>query len=90
MSTWYYCRYGQQTGPVALDELKELIECGELNGTTQVWETGMSEWVKVRNLPELACLIAKAPPVSSSMQLRRYFKAFLETMLGFIPTRRKT
>lgn len=61
MSTWYYCRNGQQNGPVSLDELKALIVRRELDESTFVWQVGMSEWVKVRRHPQLAELVPNAP-----------------------------
>ncbi|MDP3515323.1 MAG: DUF4339 domain-containing protein [Sulfuritalea sp.] len=70
MSTWYYCRNGQQNGPVSLDELKGLIARGELDGSTFVWQVGMSEWVKVRRHPQLAGLVSTSSALSDAAAWR--------------------
>ena len=70
MSTWYYCRNGQQTGPVDLDELRGLIERGELDDSTFVWQVGMSEWVKLRRHPQLAALVSIPPALPAAAACR--------------------
>lgn len=70
MSTWYYCRNGQQIGPVGLDELKDLIVRGELDASTFVWQAGMSEWVKVRRHPQLAALVSIPPALPAAASCR--------------------
>jgi hypothetical protein len=57
VSTWRYCRNGQQEGPVALVELKSMIERGELVATSLVFKEGSSEWVRIRSLAELRASI---------------------------------
>ncbi|MDZ4253316.1 MAG: DUF4339 domain-containing protein [Sulfuritalea sp.] len=70
MSTWYYCRNGQQKGPVSLDELKGLIARSELDDSTFVWQVGMSEWVKVRRHPQLAELVSTASALPAAAAWR--------------------
>jgi len=41
---WYYATHGKKMGPVAQGELVQLIGSGEINPTSLVWCTGMSEW----------------------------------------------
>lgn len=53
MSKWYYCKNGQQLGPVQLDELTGLIERGELSSDTRVWKVGTPEWLRIYKHPEL-------------------------------------
>lgn len=70
MSTWYYCRNGQQNGPVSLAELKDLIARRELDESTFVWQVGMSEWVKVRRHPQLAALVSTSSARSDAAACR--------------------
>lgn len=70
MSIWYYCRNGQQIGPVGLDELKDLIARGELDASTFVWQAGTSEWVKLRRHPQLAALVSIPPGLPAAASCR--------------------
>ena len=63
MSVLYFCKNAQQFGTIKLDELKSMIVNGELDDTTLVWKNGMSQWVRVRNHPELVSLIDTPPPL---------------------------
>ncbi len=63
MSAWHYCRNGQQFGPISEAGLKTLVANGDLEDSTLVWSKGMSEWVRIRNLPE--------PVSSASTPLRQ-------------------
>lgn len=53
MSAWYYCRNGQQFGPISEAGLKTLVRNGDMDDCTLVWRKGMGNWVRIRNLPEL-------------------------------------
>jgi hypothetical protein len=53
MGKWYYCKNGQQLGPVRLDELTGLIERGELSADERVWKVGTPEWLRIYKHPEL-------------------------------------
>jgi hypothetical protein len=66
MSHWYYCQNGKQEGPVALDELRQMIATGELDASLPAWKIGESEWVRIRKHPELISSIPKPPPLPAS------------------------
>lgn len=66
MSNWHYCRNGKQIGPIALDDLKQMISRGELDDGTLVWQPGMSEWTKLRKRPELVSSLPPPPPLPST------------------------
>jgi hypothetical protein len=42
---WYYTRQGQQQGPVAAAQLKQLAAAGQLLPTDLVWKEGLANWV---------------------------------------------
>ena len=55
---WYIARNGQQLGPFALNQLTQQ----GLTAQTQIWKAGMAGWQQASELPELASLLALAPP----------------------------
>jgi hypothetical protein len=61
MTAWCYCRNGQQHGPIAFDELKNMIQRGELTDTCHVWKIGASQWLRVGQHPDLISLVPAAP-----------------------------
>ena len=56
--SWYYARGGTSLGPVTAHDLRALIARGEVDGASMVWREGMSGWCAVRDVPELAALLA--------------------------------
>lgn len=42
---WYYAKAGTKEGPVSIDDLKRLIQQGQLQPTDHVWRQGMQTWV---------------------------------------------
>lgn len=54
MSSWYYSKGKQQNGPVPLEDLVRLIGTGAVTPTDLVWREGMTDWLPVAQLPELA------------------------------------
>jgi hypothetical protein len=85
VSTWRYCRNGQQEGPVAFDELKGMIERGELADTSLVFKEGSSEWVRVRSHAELRASIPNqsSPEASAEPETARpqpLHTSFLDAM----------
>lgn len=60
---WYYHQNNQKIGPISFEELKELIEKGELSGSSLVWKTGTKDWVSVRDHNDLCVFIQEPPPL---------------------------
>jgi RsiW-degrading membrane proteinase PrsW (M82 family) len=58
MKQFYYELNGQQTGPIAVDELRPL----QINGETLIWYEGLSAWTKAKDISELAEYLNKLPP----------------------------
>ena len=50
---WYYAVGGQQYGPVSANELKSLVESGELRSDDLIWRHGLSDWVAAERLKGL-------------------------------------
>ena len=59
----FHVAVGQsQTGPFDLGALQQQVAAGQLTRDTLVWKTGMAQWVKAGEVPELAALFANTPP----------------------------
>lgn len=54
MSSWYYSKGKQQNGPVPLEDLVRLVGTGAVTPTDLVWREGMTDWLPVAQVPELA------------------------------------
>jgi uncharacterized RDD family membrane protein YckC len=77
--TWYYSLNGQQTGPVAENELSRLASAGTVGGATLVWREGMLDWQPVSAvLPNLlASADAADVPQVGGMAVPAAHKDFL-------------
>jgi hypothetical protein len=53
---------GQQTGPFDAASLAQQAASGQLTRSSLVWKTGMAQWAKAGEVPELAMLFANTPP----------------------------
>jgi len=53
---------GQQTGPHAIDVLRQHVAGGTLTPETLVWKQGMAAWSPAAQVPELAALFGGGPP----------------------------
>lgn len=59
---YYFLINGQQVGPIQGEEIKVLIGKSAINIETYAWKTGMSNWDKITNLPELKNFYFSSPP----------------------------
>jgi hypothetical protein len=87
MGKWYYCKNGQQLGPVRLDELTGFIERGELSADDRVWKVGTPEWLRIYKHPELVEAIPRmlepAPrPTALAAKPRSIIAAMLAALGG--------
>jgi len=55
---WYYAKDGQQYGPIASRELKQMADRGDLEPGDLVWKEGMSDW---RPAEQVKGLISRSP-----------------------------
>lgn len=54
---------GQQSGPFNMQQLRQMVQTGQLTPQTYVWKQGMAQWEIAGNVQELAPLFAApAPP----------------------------
>ena len=54
---------GQAAGPFTIDQLRQYATAGQLNPNSNVWASGMPNWVAAQSVPALAGLFAPpAPP----------------------------
>ena len=61
--TYFLMINGQQIGNQNINNIKEFIARGLMNGDTMVWKNGLSQWVKASQVNELAPLfIQQVPP----------------------------
>ena len=50
---WYYGTNNERHGPVALDDLQQLIASGEVNSTDLAWSDGFYDWKPIGQVAEL-------------------------------------
>ncbi|MBT7995620.1 MAG: DUF4339 domain-containing protein [Bacteroidetes bacterium] len=53
---------GQQSGPFGWEQLKQMVEAGQLTKGTHVWKQGMAGWELASNVEELTSLFGAVPP----------------------------
>ena len=51
---WYYLSEGNQVGPVSEEELNNKKNCGEIAQTDLVWSDGMTAWLPIHEVQQLA------------------------------------
>ena len=61
MAQWYYQVMDEILGPVSLDELKEKIEDGEIDGRSLVRQSAGGEWVVASDVEELKQSMVEPP-----------------------------
>ncbi|MCK6594792.1 MAG: DUF4339 domain-containing protein [Bacteriovoracaceae bacterium] len=54
MAQWYYVEGSERIGPMEQTALENLIALGTLNLESYVWRKGFPNWVKVKDIEELA------------------------------------
>lgn len=53
---------GQQSGPFGWEQLKQMVESGQITKGTYVWKQGMAGWELASVVEELASLFGAVPP----------------------------
>lgn len=51
MNQWFYARGGQQSGPVTLEELRQLAISGGISVSDLVWNSSMKDWQPAGSVP---------------------------------------
>lgn len=57
---WYYVGHYGQLGPLALDQVFELIGDGVIESDTYVWRTGQQDWLPAKDVAELQSKFSRA------------------------------
>ncbi len=60
--TFFVAVNGQQAGPFSEQALQEMVQSGALKHETLVWKTGMPNWIKAAEVPEVNKLLQSMPP----------------------------
>ncbi len=50
---WHYADGARPAGPVPFPALRSLFEAGRVGLDTRVWRTGMADWARIQDLPDL-------------------------------------
>ncbi len=69
---WYYSKNSTQLGPVSDAEFRGKLANGEIGAADMVWREGMSDWLPVSSVPELAAIISsQRPPLAGQQTVHR-------------------
>ena len=60
---WFYAQNNQQSGPVTIEALINMLQQGHVQPTDLVWREGMANWQSAGTVPELSAGIG-APSAS--------------------------
>gem|GEM_PF-781854 len=70
-TVWYYSLAGERSGPVTFATLQGMARAGEFNASRDMaWMPEYAEWLRIREIPELAKLIPIAQPDSAATPMR--------------------
>lgn len=53
MARWYYLQSGAQRGPIELQMMQSLVQSGQIQPDTMVWEEGMPQWIAAQQSAQL-------------------------------------
>jgi len=59
---WYYTQNDERQGPVTPEELKELVNSGQLKPHDLIWKKGMPNWVPAQTIKGLTFPASETPP----------------------------
>jgi hypothetical protein len=63
---WYYAVGGAQQGPVDLSVLQQYVASGSIQPSDVVFREGMTDWIPVQSVPELAMMTRATSPPSGA------------------------
>ena len=63
---WFYNEKGTPTGPLSIDALIGVIRKAADPRSVQVWNTGFKDWQFAKDVPQIAELIFRPPPISQN------------------------
>jgi uncharacterized RDD family membrane protein YckC len=59
---WWYSTGDTKTGPMTIDQLRQLSQDGRIHRTTLLWREGLTDWSPLTDIPELQSVLAGIPP----------------------------
>ena len=62
MEQWWYAIKGKKSGPVEIDQLRQLLQEGKISLSTIVWQEGMAAWQSLGEVESLRELKDVIPP----------------------------
>ncbi len=70
-TVWYYSLAGERSGPVTLETLQGMARAGEFNASRDMaWMPEYAEWLRMREIPELAKVMPSAQPDAPATPMR--------------------
>jgi uncharacterized protein (TIGR00266 family) len=73
---WFMAINDQKVGPVAEEEVVQSIRNGTIDGETLVFTSGMKEWTRLRDVPQLTAHLGSPPPLPSASGRRAHEIAY--------------
>ena len=67
MSDWWYAKKQEKTGPVSASDLRHLLQAGEINLSTMIWQEGMESWQPLGEIDILKSITVSIPPPLPTM-----------------------
>ena len=58
---WYVAIKGKQHGPAKRDDVIRLFRDGRITDRTYVWHDQLPSWIRLKDMPEFAAVVAEAP-----------------------------
>lgn len=74
---WFYVdKNREQQGPVSVDEIKRLLQAGEITKRSYLWQDGRADWLRLEALAgELGIVIAAPPPTPQATMVMQKLPA---------------
>jgi len=87
---WHVGIRGERKGPFTADEVKDMIDRGDVSGRDVAWKEGMDDWLPAEQLDEFAEAVKSAPPPppapggSGENPFALYFGNFWKSLRGIL------
>lgn len=65
MADWFYGKDNTQHGPVSETDIQNMLSTGEIDANTIVWREGMTDWLPIKNIPELSPTSSSTSPYAT-------------------------
>jgi predicted Zn finger-like uncharacterized protein len=62
---WHAAIDDNNTGPFSINQLKQYVASGQVNGETSVWKDGFADWKPLKDVPELAVQLLSGVPAAT-------------------------